>query len=124
MGSCCGRNLDNEAENIIQYILSEMKIRKIEFSEFDILIQNNYEIKENKNLKDLPVIILSTSGDLKVINRLYTMGALRYICKPHRFDELKDVISQALVIVSGKDIAQATRENFVISPVHLIHGSQ
>jgi CheY-like chemotaxis protein len=34
-----------------------------------------FEIKANEKLKHLPIVILSTSLDLKVVNSLYDMGA-------------------------------------------------
>ena len=47
------------------------------------------EIKENERLKHLPIIILSTSLDMKVVNSLHDMGAHYYIRKPGEFKQLK-----------------------------------
>ena len=43
------------------------------------------EIKLIDKLKDLPVIIFSTSLDMKVVDLLYERGATFYIQKPGRF---------------------------------------
>jgi len=50
------------------------------------------EIKENNNLKDIPVIILTTSSAEKDIVRAYDLHANSYIVKPLDFDEFMKVI--------------------------------
>jgi DNA-binding response OmpR family regulator len=50
------------------------------------------EIKENNNLKDIPVIILTTSSTEKDIVRAYDLHANSYIVKPLDFDEFMTVI--------------------------------
>ena len=69
------------------------------------------EIKENEKLKDLPVIMLSTSFprdnkyEQNIIKTLFTIGALDYIRKPGDYQTLKQVIHNALLKVTGKNIA-------------------
>src|SRR5271169_575573 len=50
------------------------------------------EIKENNNLKNIPVIILTTSNAEKDIIRAYDLNANAYIVKPIYFDEFLKVI--------------------------------
>ena len=50
------------------------------------------EIKENSNLKNIPVIILTTSSAEKDIFRAYDLNANDYIVKPIDFDEFMKVI--------------------------------
>jgi CheY-like chemotaxis protein len=65
------------------------------------------EIKENEKLKKLPVIMFTTSYtrgyDLEdnLRGTLLRMGAQDYIRKPAGFEELKQVIQQALDGVQG-----------------------
>jgi CheY-like chemotaxis protein len=67
------------------------------------------EIKENIKLKDLPVVMFTTSftrgidfeDNLK--NTLSRMGAMDYIRKPGDFEELKQVIHQALISLLEKE---------------------
>jgi CheY-like chemotaxis protein len=56
------------------------------------------EIKQNNKLKDLPVIIFSTSNSRDIIDRAFRNGADVYIQKPSDFSELKQVIFHALPI--------------------------
>ena len=73
------------------------------------------EIKLDKTLSKLPVIIFSTSYDQKMINLLYENGAQFYIRKPSDFTKLKIVIQRALVPAAGENTSQAAVENFVIN---------
>jgi CheY-like chemotaxis protein len=87
-------------------------------SGFECLI----EIKLNEKLRQLPVIIFSTSFQLDIVNLFYKQGAQYCIRKPSDFSELQRVIHQALVLVSQEmsarpteNISQPTRENFVLT---------
>jgi len=50
------------------------------------------KIKENSNLKNIPVIILTTSSAEKDIFRAYDLNANNYIVKLIDFDEFMKVI--------------------------------
>ena len=54
------------------------------------------EIKQNEKLKDLPVVMFSTSKAPDKINILFKTGADVYINKPSNFSELVQVIHHAL----------------------------
>ncbi|MEO7306171.1 MAG: response regulator [Ferruginibacter sp.] len=54
------------------------------------------EIKSNEKMKDLPVVMFSTSGEQDKINILFKTGADVYICKPSNFVQLVQVIHHAL----------------------------
>ncbi|HMK04370.1 MAG TPA: response regulator [Ferruginibacter sp.] len=72
------------------------------------------EIKENEKLKELPVIIYSTSMDHDVVNMLYEKGAHYYICKPPEFSLLKKVIHEALLVTMKNGLSRPPKEKFVI----------
>lgn len=72
------------------------------------------EIKNTPALKQIPVVIFSTSYDPEKANLLYDTGAHYYICKPSDFEELKVVVNRAITLLS-KNNMQATRENFYIN---------
>ncbi len=54
------------------------------------------EIKHDEKLKDLPVVMFSTSNAADKINILFKTGADVYIHKPSNFSELVQVIHHAL----------------------------
>ncbi len=91
------------------------------------------EIKLSNTLKQLPVIIFSTSFEQEVVNLLYQNGALYFMRKPAEFSQLKKIIQQTVTLISqdlpaspslklqqsragqAGNISQPTRENFVLT---------
>lgn len=73
------------------------------------------EIKRDDDLKALPVIVLSTSYDIRIADTLYEAGALYYICKPPDFTQLKKIILTALECILS-DQTRPARENFLLCP--------
>ena len=70
------------------------------------------EIKRDSKLKDIPVVMFSTSNSWDTINMLFKSGSHVYIHKPSDFAQLKQVIHHALPI--------AAEEVFSISPLKYI----
>lgn len=54
------------------------------------------EIRQNSAIKDLPIVILSTSNDVEAIARAKESGANLYICKPNSYSKLKDILAELL----------------------------
>lgn len=77
------------------------------------------EIKQDKNLRDLKVIVFSTSSQNEVADKLYINGADYFMRKPSSFKELKRLIQHAMLIIqqskSTEMVTQPLRENFVLS---------
>jgi len=49
------------------------------------------EIKSDKQLKAIPVIVFTTSESEEDVRRCYSLGANCYISKPFQYNELKEV---------------------------------
>ncbi|MBC7535834.1 MAG: response regulator [Ferruginibacter sp.] len=77
------------------------------------------EIKKNSDFNKIPVIIYSTSYDQEKANIIYNEGAHYYICKPSDFEELKNMIHKAIMLL-GKNNLQASKENFYINKVKFV----
>ena len=60
------------------------------------------EVKNSEHLKQLPVVVLSTSFDRAMANRLYQSGASCCMRKPSIHSELKGLIQQALTVVAQR----------------------
>ena len=73
-----------------------------------------YEIKNDDKLKQLPVVIVSTSFDKEVVNQMYDNGAHYYLRKPDDFYKLKQGIAQALTNIEKYKFAQPSKDNFII----------
>ncbi len=74
------------------------------------------EIKRIDKLKNLPVIIFSTSFNTEVVDLLYQKGAQYYIRKPGEYNDLKKVILEVITLTSGSELPQPTRDKFVLHP--------
>ena len=70
------------------------------------------EIKRNPRLKDIPVVMFSTSNSWDTINMLFKSGSHVYIHKPSDFAQLKQAIHHALPI--------AAEEKYSASPLKYI----
>ena len=60
------------------------------------------ELKQSSRLKDLPVIMFSTSNSRDAMNQLFKTGADVYIRKPGNFEQLKELIHHALPMATEK----------------------
>lgn len=72
------------------------------------------EIKSNEKLKDLPVIIYSTSLHKEVADLLYANGAHYYIQKTDLL-ELERNLQHVLTLIINKKFRRPTKDQFVIS---------
>ena len=72
------------------------------------------EIKSNKKLQSIPVIIISTSLEQSLIEFLYTNGAHYFIRKPNSYAKLKFVINHAITLLDSEDASQPTLEEFIL----------
>ncbi|AEI50923.1 response regulator [Runella slithyformis] len=73
------------------------------------------EIKHTDKLKNIPVVIFSTSSQPETINRVYEQGANYYVCKPGSFSKLKLVIQKVLDIDWNQHKPPRNKENFLIT---------
>jgi CheY-like chemotaxis protein len=73
------------------------------------------EIRQHKNLKLLPIIIISTSFEHDVVTLLYKNGADFYIRKPGDFSVLKQLIHKAIGLVTGPVKKARSEQEFVLN---------
>ena len=111
----------NDGVELMTYLTqTTSKLPKALFLDLNMPLKSGFEclseIKLIENLKQLPVIIFSTSFDTKVIDSLYANGASYYIRKPGEFDSLKKVINAAISLVDTPNFMQPDRSNFIIQP--------
>ncbi|MEO7975627.1 response regulator [Flavobacterium sp.] len=99
---------------------SENSLPDILFLDLNMPRKNGFEclteIKQNKKLQPLSVIIFSTSLDVNIVDTMYENGAIYYIRKPGDYSKLKKVIGNALALISGKKMKQPEREQFILQP--------
>lgn len=74
------------------------------------------EIKKIEKLKDLPIVIYSTSCHTDTVEMLYSIGANYYIRKAAEFSNLKKTIHEVLILIMQKNIFKPAKDTFVIQP--------
>ncbi|HEX9979731.1 MAG TPA: response regulator [Flavobacterium sp.] len=73
------------------------------------------EIRESDRLKDIPVIIYSTSSSKKDIDETFDLGANLYITKPNSFSELRKTVKSILSLDWENTRPGTQRNSYVFS---------
>lgn len=110
----------NDGEKLMQLLTNETKmLPHVLYLDLNMPRKNGFEclteIKLSKKLKQIPVIVFSTSFEQEVVNQLYKNGAQYFIRKPSEFSQFKNIIQLSLALIMKENISQLTRENFVIT---------
>lgn len=108
----------HNGEQLVQLLLKLATLPAALFLDLNMPRKNGLEclaeIKKHNKLKDLPVIIYSTSFEPAVIELLYSKGAHYYIRKPAEFPKLKQVIHRGIMLAINSIGPQPKKENFVL----------
>jgi CheY-like chemotaxis protein len=110
----------HDGEQLMQLLNSEVKkLPDILFLDLNMPRKNGFEclteIKQNKKLKDFPVVIFSTSIEKEVVNLLYNNGAHFFIRKPAEFASFKKIILYTLTLIMLENVSRPGKENFVLT---------
>jgi CheY-like chemotaxis protein len=110
----------HNGEQLLQTLLKLVPLPSALFLDLNMPRKNGVEclteIKTHDRLKDLPVIIYSTSLEPRVISQLYNHGANYYIRKPAEFPKLKKVIYNGIMLAVNTSGLQPDKNNFVLQP--------
>ncbi len=114
-----GRKIDlfthDHGEKILSALRNPPPVPQIIFLDLNMPGKSGFEvleeIKSSEELKDLPVVIFSTSNDPSNISRSMKMGANFYVTKPTSFDSLKRAVEYTLEI-DWKNF-RPTKANFI-----------
>ncbi|MCW3091218.1 MAG: transcriptional regulator [Ferruginibacter sp.] len=95
----------NNGEELMNHLNKEStRLPDVLFLDLNMPRKNGYEclseIKSTERLKQLPVIIFSTSYAPDVVKQLYTNGAHYYVRKPEDVNKYREVIYHALHLKS------------------------
>ncbi len=108
-----------DGEELMQLLTNETKeLPDVLFLDINMPRKNGYEclseIKHNKKLKVIPVVMFSTSNSLDNINTVFKAGAHVYIHKPGDFAQLKEVIYHALPIAT-EEMSAKNRLKYILN---------
>jgi CheY-like chemotaxis protein len=109
-----------DGEKLMEYLSENThQLPDIIFLDLNMPRKNGFEclleIKSNENLKQLFVIIFSTSFEQDVVNLLYKNGAQYFIRKPSEFLQFKKIIQQTFELITPGNMQKTSRENFVLT---------
>ena len=111
----------HDGEQLMQLLTNKITILPhILFLDLNMPRKNGFEcleeIKNNSQLKNLPVVIFSTSFEQEVVNLLYVKGAHYFIRKPSDFTLFKKIILHSiLLIIEFGGSTQPAKEDFVLT---------
>jgi PleD family two-component response regulator len=72
------------------------------------------EIRQIKKLEAIPVVILSTSSNVDIIDKAFHLGANYYICKPTSYPLMIKMIGKVLSLDIKQLNEQPSRNKFVL----------
>ena len=105
-----------EGEVFLKTIRKKTPENCIIFLDINMPVKNGFqvlaEIRKEESLKNIPVIMYSTSSNGLSVDKSYELGAHLYAIKPRSFDVLKDIIKKVLEI-NWQDFTR-NKANFVI----------
>ena len=101
----------NDGEQLINYLTeNEQNLPDVLFLDINMPRKNGLEcvseMKKNSKLKDVSIIMFSTSNSWDTINMLFKSGVNVYIHKPNDFSQLKQIIQHALPIAAEKVVSK------------------
>jgi CheY-like chemotaxis protein len=100
-------NIVNDGDQLMAYLTeNNSHLPDVLFLDINMPRKNGLEclgeIRKNKDLKTLPIVMFSTSNSWDTINRLFKTGAHVYIHKPSDFKQLKEVIYHAIPLAAER----------------------
>ena len=108
----------NDGEALMKWLNTTEKLPDIIFLDMNMPCKNGAEclaeIKEIKRLKNIPVVIISTSLEENLIKSLHEKGALFYIKKPNYFTHLKILIANVIELVRKGNYTLPTLKKFIL----------
>ena len=108
----------HDGEELMHHLSSTANLPYAVFLDLNMPRKSGFEcltkIKSHPTLKNIRVVIFSTSYDREKANLVYNEGAHYYICKPSDFEELKIVLHRAITLLSQNNL-QVSKANFYIN---------
>jgi CheY-like chemotaxis protein len=110
----------NNGDELMEWLIKKNnKLPDVLFLDLNMPRKNGFatlaDIKRNKKLQDIPVIIFSTSTNNEMIKQVFKNAAHYYIRKPVHFWELKQLIYKSLKLISDKETSLPGKENFMLT---------
>lgn len=109
----------NDGDQLINLLITNKQLPDVIFLDINMPRKNGFEclseIKRNKRLEVIPVIIFTTTFEQEVVDLMYREGAHYFICKPAAFSQFKKIIQQSLILLAKGKVVQPLKEHFVLT---------
>ncbi|HEY0743529.1 MAG TPA: response regulator [Chryseosolibacter sp.] len=106
----------SDGEHLMEFLENDPGMFELIFLDLNMPRKNGKEclteIRANKKLSNIPVIVYTTSLNPVDIEETYNLGARFFLRKPSSFEELKETL--AVVLDAKFAAAEKTRDNFVV----------
>lgn len=90
----------HDGDELLERLQSPPPMPRLIFLDLNMPRKNGFEvlqeIRSNASIKDLPVIVFSTTQDEDAIRKTRQLGANRFVSKPSSFNGMKRVIRTCL----------------------------
>ncbi len=110
--------ITNDSDKLLESLSPSSNFPELLFLDLNMPKKNGLEclseIRQNPELKNLPVIIISTSDNQDVVNKSFEVGANYYISKPSSYSKLKQTLAHVLAFEPSQ-LQLHLRESFVIN---------
>ena len=108
----------NNGEELINYLKDAVLLPDILFLDINMPLKDGIaalqEIKSDKTLKQLPVIMLSTTRHPGTVQVAYNLGASLYACKPNGYSQSINLIQKILSLDVTGLLAKRSMDRFLI----------
>jgi response regulator RpfG family c-di-GMP phosphodiesterase len=110
----------NNGDELMEWLKRKRsKLPDVLFLDLNMPRKNGFatlaEIKHDRRLQDLPVIIFTTATDDEMIKQVYNDAAHYFIRKPIHFWELKELIYKSLKLISENNASLPGNKNFILT---------
>jgi len=85
---CSGEHQQRQIEEQPRLVMLDLKLPRVDG--MDVL----QKIKSDERTRHIPVVVLTSSGEEKDINRAYDLGVNSFVTKPVDFQQFTDTIGQ------------------------------
>ncbi len=110
-------SLYKNGKELMDYLKNMTRKPHLIFLDLNMPVKNGMEclkeIRQDDNLKDIPIAIYSTSSSEKDIENTFINGANIYINKPNNFAALKKVVEKVLQLNWQYQTSNLNKENFL-----------
>ena len=111
----------NDGNELMEYLQEPGNpLPSLLFLDLNMPVKNGfeclYDIRQNPSLKNISVVIYSTTGNSREIDELYKKKADLFLNKPNSFSELETSLKQIIDTGIKRKIVRPGKTNFVFRP--------